>query len=197
MMMHFDPACDFILGVGSGVINDLCKAFAHATGRKSGIVGTAPSMDGFASNSSSMEVNNVKLTLYNACPALILLDTEILAQAPVRMLWAGLGDMAAKYCSICEWRIAHIVLGEYYCEDVAEMMRASLRKVMAAAPQLMRRDPDAVQPIAEGLVTAGLAMAYAQASRPLRGWSTTSPMSGRCRRWSAACPMACTAYRWA
>lgn len=169
MMMHFDPACDFILGVGSGVVNDLCKVFAHAAGRKSGIVGTAPSMDGFASNSASMEVNNVKLTLYNASPAFILLDTEILAQAPERMLWAGLGDMAAKYCSICEWRIANIVIGEYYCEEVADMMRVSLKKIMAAAPRLMSRDPDAVQPIAEGLVTAGLAMAYAQVSRPASG----------------------------
>ena len=169
MMMHFDPACDLILGVGSGVVNDLCKVFAHATGRRSAIVGTAPSMDGFASNSASMEVNNVKSTLYNASPAFILLDTEILAQAPERMLWAGLGDMAAKYCSVCEWRIANIVIGEYYCEEVADMMRASLAKIMAAAPRLMRRDPDAVQPIAEGLVTAGLAMAYAQVSRPASG----------------------------
>ena len=46
-------------------------------------------MDGFASNSASMEVNNVKSTLYNASPAFILLDTQILAQAPERMLWAG------------------------------------------------------------------------------------------------------------
>ena len=169
MMMHFDTACDFILGVGSGVVNDLSKVFAHATGRRSGIVGTAPSMDGFASNSASMEVNNVKSTLYNASPAFILLDTQILAQAPERMLWAGLGDMAAKYCSICEWRIANIVIGEYYCEEVADMMRVSLQKIMAAAPRLMSRDPDAVQPIAEGLVTAGLAMAYAQVSRPASG----------------------------
>ena len=54
--------------------------------------------------------------------------------------------MAAKYCSICEWRIANIVIGEYYCEEVADMMRVSLKKIMAAAPRLMSRDPDAVQP---------------------------------------------------
>ena len=77
--------------------------------------------------------------------------------------------MAAKYCSVCEWRIANIVIGEYYCEEVADMMRVSLQKIMAAAPRLMSRDPDAVQPIAEGLVTAGLAMAYAQVSRPASG----------------------------
>ncbi|NLD58679.1 MAG: sn-glycerol-1-phosphate dehydrogenase [Clostridiales bacterium] len=167
--MHFDPSCDFILGIGSGVVNDLCKVFAHASGRESGIVGTAPSMDGFASNSSSMEVNGVKATLYNKCPALVLCDTEIMAKAPMRMLWAGLGDMAAKYTSICEWRIANIVIGEYYCEEIAEMVRASLRKIMAAAPGIAKRDPDAVQSVAEGLVMTGMAMAFAQVSRPASG----------------------------
>lgn len=167
--MHFDAQCDFILGVGSGVINDLCKVAGHATGRPTGIVGTAPSMDGYASNSSSMEVNKVKTTLYNACPVLILCDTQIIAQAPMRMLWAGLGDMAAKYISVCEWRISHLVTGEYYCESVAEMMRVSLRKIMANAEGIQRREPDAIQNIVEGLVMAGLAMAYAQVSRPASG----------------------------
>ncbi|NLF29153.1 MAG: sn-glycerol-1-phosphate dehydrogenase, partial [Clostridiales bacterium] len=167
--MHFDPSCDFILGVGSGVVNDICKVFAHAAGRESGIVGTAPSMDGFASNSSSMEVNGVKATLYNKCPALVLCDTEIMAEAPMRMLWAGLGDMAAKYTSICEWRIANIVVGEYYCGEIAEMVRASLRKIMAAAPGIARRDPDAVESVAEGLVMTGMAMAFAEVSRPASG----------------------------
>ena len=107
MMMHFDPACDFILGVGSGVVNDLSKVFAHAHGpqerhrRHPRLPWTA-----LPPTPASMEVNNVKSTLYNASPAFILLDTQILAQAPERMLWAGLGDMAAKYCSVCEWRIA-------------------------------------------------------------------------------------------
>ena len=167
--MHFDPACDLILGVGSGVVNDLCKVFAHATGRRSAIVGTAPSMDGFASNSASMEVNNVKSTSTMLRPPLSCWTRRFLRRPRSACSGAGLGDMAAKYCSVCEWRIANIVIGEYYCEEVADMMRASLAKIMAAAPRLMRRDPDAVQPIAEGLVTAGLAMAYAQVSRPASG----------------------------
>lgn len=167
--MNFDPACDFLLAVGAGVINDLVKMAGLLTGLKTGVVGTAPSMDGYASNSSSMEVNNVKSTIYNKCPALILCDTQIMAQAPMRMLWAGLGDMVAKYISVCEWRIAHLVIGEYYCEAVAEMMRASLKKIMAAAPGIKTRDPDAIGSIIEGLVLAGMAMSYAQVSRPASG----------------------------
>ncbi len=169
IIMHFDPSCDMFLAVGSGVINDLCKVAAHATGRPSAVVGTAPSMDGYASNSSSMEMNHVKVSLYNHGPEGILLDSEILAQAPMRMLWAGLGDMVAKYVAVCEWRISHLVTGEYYCEDVAELMRAALRKLMAVSDRIVSRDPDAIAAIAEGLVLAGIGMAYAEISRPASG----------------------------
>ena len=169
VLMHFDVSCDMLLAVGSGVVNDICKVVAHATGRPSAVVGTAPSMDGYASNSSSMEMNHVKVSLYNHGPEGILLDSEILAQAPMRMLQAGLGDMVAKYIAVCEWRISHLVTGEYYCEDVAELMREALRKLMAAADRITSRDPDAIASIGEGLVLAGIGMAYAEISRPASG----------------------------
>ena len=168
-LMHYDPRCDMLLGVGSGVVNDICKVLAHAIGVPSAIVGTAPSMDGYASNSSSMEVNHVKVSLYNHAPVGILLDSEILAQAPMRMLWAGLGDMVAKYIAVCEWRISHIVTGEFYCESIAQMMRSALKKIVDASDGITKRDPDAIQSIAEGLVVAGMAMAYAEISRPASG----------------------------
>ncbi|MDY4518323.1 MAG: sn-glycerol-1-phosphate dehydrogenase [Candidatus Spyradocola sp.] len=168
-VMHYDPRCDLILAVGSGVLNDIGKVMAHAIGTRSAVVGTAPSMDGYASNSSSMEVDHVKVSLYNHAPAGILLDTDVLAQAPMRMLWAGLGDMAAKYVALCEWRISNLVTGEFYCENIAALMRAAVRRVADAAPGIPSRDPDAVGAIAEGLVIAGIAMAYAGISRPASG----------------------------
>ena len=169
VIMHFDPACDLLLAVGSGVVNDICKVVGKAVGKPSAVIGTAPSMDGYASNSSSMEVNHVKVSLYNRAPAGILLDTEIMAQAPMRMLWAGLGDMAAKYIALCEWRISHLVTGEYYCEEIAAMMRAAVERVISAADGIPRRDPEAIGAIAEGLIIAGVAMAYAGISRPASG----------------------------
>lgn len=169
LCMAFDPKCDGVVAIGSGVINDCCKVLAHAIGCPQMVVGTAPSMDGYASNSSSMIQNRVKVTLYNACPAAIIADTEIMKNAPARMLWAGLGDMLAKYIALCEWRISHMVTGEYYCEAVAGMMRSSLAKIVANAPRLMERDPDVIGAVAEGLILSGLAMAFAQISRPASG----------------------------
>ena len=169
MVLAFDPACDCVLGIGSGVINDSCKVLAHAMGRKQMIVGTAPSMDGYASSSSSMVVNGCKVSMINACPAAIICDVDIIKDAPMRMLHAGLGDMLAKYIGLCEWRIVEIINGEYYCENVAALMRASLKKIVENAPGLRRREPEAVQATVEGLVLSGIAMSYAGTSRPASG----------------------------
>ena len=169
LTMAFDPSCDCVLAVGSGVINDCCKVLAKALGKPSLVVGTAPSMDGYASNSSSMIQNRVKVSLYNACPVAILADTEVMAQAPQRMLWAGLGDMLAKYVALCEWRITHIVNGEPYCENIAGLMRASLDKIVKSAPRLCERDPETIGAIVEGLILSGVAMSFAGNSRPASG----------------------------
>ena len=169
LCMAFDVSCDVVLAIGSGVINDCCKVLAHTAGLRSMVIATAPSMDGYASNSSSMIQNRVKVTLYNACPAAIIADVDILKNAPQRMLWAGLGDMLAKYVSICEWRISNLVTGEYYCDNIAGLVRRSLEKCVAAAEGLNRRDPDAIQSVTEGLTLSGIAMSFAKISRPASG----------------------------
>ena len=169
LTMAFDPTCDCVMGIGSGVINDCCKVLCHAIGKKQLIIGTAPSMDGYASNSSSMIRERIKVSLYNAAPAAILCDIDIIKNAPMRMLWAGFGDMLAKYIATCEWRISHLVTGEYYCENIAGLMRESLRKIVENAPGLKNRDAKAVQATVEGLVLSGIAMSYAGISRPASG----------------------------
>ena len=169
IILNFDPDCDLILGVGSGVINDLCKVVGKATGNPCAIIGTAPSMDGYASASSAMEVNNIKVSLPEQLPCAVICDTGIMAQAPMRLLWAGLGDMMAKYTALCEWRLANLVAGEYYCEEIAKLVRASLEKIAEGADKVMERNEHSVATIAEGLVLSGLGMAFAGVSRPASG----------------------------
>ncbi len=168
-VMHFDPKCDLIIGVGSGVINDIGKILSSISGRKYIIVGTAPSMDGYASATSSMSMDGLKTSLNSRCADVIIGDIDILKNAPEHMLKAGLGDMLAKYVSIAEWRIAHIITGEYYCEAVAQLIRDALKKCVDNAAGLLTRDEDAIRAVFEGLVIGGVAMAYAGVSRPASG----------------------------
>lgn len=170
LIMAFDPTCDCVMGLGSGVINDCCKVLAHATGRKMMIVGTAPSMDGYASNCSAMIREGVKCTITSAAPDAIVCDVDIIKDAPMRMIRAGLGDMLAKYVALCEWRLASLITGEYYCENIAQLMRTALERIFNSAPKLAVRDPQAIQSMVEGLVLSGIAMSYAGLSRPASGF---------------------------
>ena len=167
--MAFDPSCDILLAVGSGVINDCCRVMAHAAGKMHMVVGTAPSMDGYASNSSSMIVDRIKTSIYARCPQAIIADIDIMKEAPMRMLWAGFGDMMAKFNALCEWRISHIATGEFYCENVARLVRASVKKIWENAEGLMNRAPEAVEAVVEGLILSGVAMDFAKISRPASG----------------------------
>ena len=168
-VMHFDKTCDLVLAVGSGVIGDISKMLASIAGVEYAIVATAPSMDGYASATSSMTRGGLKVSIPSKSARLIIGDTDVLKNAPMEMLISGLGDMLAKYISIAEWRIAHVITGEYYCETVAESIRHSLAKCVNNADGLFCRNEAAVEAVFQGLVMAGAAMSFAGTSRPASG----------------------------
>ena len=168
-IMHYEADCDLILAVGSGVINDIGKIISAVSGKPYIIAATAPSMDGYASASSSMTRGGLKISLPSRSADIIVGDTDILCNAPLKMMKSGLGDMIAKYVSICEWRIAHLVTGEYYCEQIAQLIRSALKRCTDHAAGLLLRDEAAVQAVFEGLVIGGVAMNYAGLSRPASG----------------------------
>ncbi|NLJ71110.1 MAG: sn-glycerol-1-phosphate dehydrogenase [Clostridiaceae bacterium] len=184
LTMAYDRSCDGIVVIGSGVLNDIGKVFAHAAKLPQVVIATAASMDGYGSNNASMIQNGLKVSLYNACPQAIIADTRILAEEPMHMLQAGLGDMLAKYVSICEWRISHLITGEYYCENIANLVRSTLKKIIDSADGLLYRKQNeqekiaeqdrlkyyqAIENIFEGLLITGLAMGFAEMSRPASG----------------------------
>ena len=62
-VMNFDPCVDAVIAVGSGVINDISKIVANASGKTYIVVATAPSMDGYASATSSIPLITNKFSL--------------------------------------------------------------------------------------------------------------------------------------
>ena len=168
-LMHFDYSCDAIIGIGSGVINDTAKMIARATGLKYIIVATAPSMDGFVSATSSMDRDGLKVSINSKAAWAVIGDLDILCNAPMHLLISGVGDMLAKITSLKEWKLAEIIVGEYYCDVIAALVEKALDKVMNETKGLLERDPESVRSVMEGLVIAGIAMNYAGISRPASG----------------------------
>lgn len=167
--MFCPPDADAVIAVGGGVINDTGKIVSAQKHIPDIYIATAPSMDGFASASSSMEREGLKVSLNSKCPDVVIGDAAVLAAAPRHMIVSGIGDMMAKYVSLVEWQIAARLVGEYYCETVADIVRSSLETVRTCAADAVLGDKTAVCRLAEALVISGLAMNYAGLSRPASG----------------------------
>lgn len=160
---------DGVISVGTGSVNDICRVASYNKGKKFAIFATAPSMDGFASDSAPIIENNFKTSVYVEQPMAILADTAILAKAPTELKAAGFGDMVAKYIGIFDWRLSHLLTDEYYCPAVADITMQGVNKIMALADKVTGEDEEAAGSIMEGLILSGLGMKLAGCSRPASG----------------------------
>lgn len=160
---------DVIVAVGAGVINDLVKYVGTRLNIPVVIVATAPSMDGFASDSSALILDNLKTSVEVHTVEAIIADVDVLRAAPIEMIRAGLGDMAGKYTALKDWELGHIVTGEYYCEAVVQMVAFSVEKCIDSTSGLESRNREAIKNLMEGLVLSGIAMSFVGNSRPASG----------------------------
>lgn len=164
-----DSKTDFIIGVGSGVINDLCKYVSFKHNLEYCIVATAPSMDGFASVGAALILKGMKTTLNARPPKIIIGDTDVLKTAPLEMIQAGYGDIIGKYSCLNDWKLSAFINGEYFCENIYNLTLSQTEKVKPLAKSLLHRDETAVETLMEALVTVGVAMSYVGNSRPASG----------------------------
>ena len=160
---------DLIVGIGSGVIQDLCKYIAKYDHLPYMVVATAPSMDGYASTGAAMILGGMKETVSAGVPLAIVADTEVLCQAPMEMICAGYGDIIGKYSALNDWKLANIVFGEYLCPYIYDTTYAMILEVQKIVDGLLSRDPDSVGTLMEALVMVGIMMSFAGSSRPASG----------------------------
>lgn len=169
MTQHLTEQTDLILGIGSGVIQDLCKYVSHKAGLPYQIVATAPSMDGYASVGAAMILGNMKVTYDAHVPEAIIGDTDILKNAPMEMIQAGYGDILGKFSCLNDWKLSHVVNDEYFCQEVYDLTFDMLQRTKDLGEKLKNRDAEAIQTLMEALVGVGVAMAYVGNSRPASG----------------------------
>ncbi len=160
---------DYILAVGSGSVNDTCRMVSYRIGVPYGVVGTAPSMDGYASVVAPLLNGHQKLIYTCTIARHIIIDLSINAAAPYPLLLSGIGDMIGKYIAILDWENARDRTGEYYCGKIADMVLKATGQCIEASAGLANRDLNAIRSTSEGLILSGECIAFCGSSRPASG----------------------------
>ncbi len=169
LLVAMPAQTDLIVTVGSGTMNDVSRTVAVRCRIPWIIIGTAPSMDGYASSTSAIIVGPEKRSVPLGSPYGIVMDHRLLVTAPDEMLSAGICDVLGKYVTLADWRLAAREGREHYCEVIAEMIETAVRRCQAGSNDVLSRDPAAIGDMTETLVMAGGAISMFGTSRPCAG----------------------------
>jgi glycerol-1-phosphate dehydrogenase [NAD(P)+] len=162
-------ACDVIVAVGSGVINDLSKWLAYESDIPYICVATAASMNGYTSANVAPTVAGVKQLERARPPKAVLACPGIVASAPYEMTAAGLGDALAKSVSAADWHLNHVLFGDDYVKEAVDLI-ADIEPLYLRHPESIRaRDPGAMKALYDALLLTGVAMTMAGTSAPASG----------------------------
>ena len=82
---------------------------------------------------------------------------------------AGHGDIVGKYSALNDWKLSHIVNGEYFCRYIYDLTFEMLQKTLSLADGLLKKDKESVRVLMEALTIVGIAMSFAGSSRPASG----------------------------
>lgn len=160
---------DLMIAVGSGTIHDITRYHAYERKIPFFSVPTAASVDGFVSTVAAMTWHGFKKSFTAVSPIVVIADTNIFSKAPMRLTASGVADLLGKYTALADWKITHILTGEYICEEICEMEYTALDALTNSLSGLVKGDAKAYEELMYGLLLSGLAMQMTGNSRPASG----------------------------
>lgn len=160
---------DWILTVGSGVINDLGKWLAGDRNVPFLSFATAASMNGYASANVAPTIKGMKGLTFARPPLAVLSCPSILCHAPYQLTTAGLGDVLAKSISTTDWYMNHLLFGDHYCERSAGLIGEIEPLYLRCSEDLKKGQPEAMDALFHALLLTGVSINMAETSSPASG----------------------------
>ncbi|MGW1885035.1 iron-containing alcohol dehydrogenase family protein [Streptomyces sp. NPDC001970] len=158
---------DAVVGLGGGKIIDVAKYAAARVGLPMVAVATNLAHDGLCSPISILDNDNGRGSYGVPSPIAMVIDLDVVRDAPVRFVRSGIGDAISNISAIADWELAHRITGEPVDGLAAAMARTAGEAVLRHPGGV--GDDEFLTVLAEALVLSGIAMSISGDSRPSSG----------------------------
>ena len=157
-----------VIGMGGGSVLDVCKYATYTTGKQLLSIPTTAANDGIASPIAVLKQEDGKPKSLTCCMApMLLIDTEVLTNAPVQLIKAGIGDILSNYVALMDWELA--------CSRGKEQMNRYAYLMSKNAYETLLRAKHSViciefvEELVNAHILSGIAMEFAQSTRAVSG----------------------------
>ncbi|KZX16148.1 glycerol-1-phosphate dehydrogenase [Methanobrevibacter cuticularis] len=158
-----------ILGVGGGKIIDVAKMAAKNKDTYFMSVPTAASHDGIASPLASIKDAKGSVSLTAQSPIGVIADTNIIRNAPFRLLASGCADIVSNYTAIKDWQLAQRLQNEGYSESAAALSLMTAKLIIKSSNSIKEGLEESARLVVKSLFSSGMAISIAGSSRPASG----------------------------
>jgi glycerol-1-phosphate dehydrogenase [NAD(P)+] len=165
-LRHQVARCDALLAVGSGTITDLTRYVAHRLLIPFCAFATAPSMNGYLSATSSLVFGKHKSSVKASPPKALFADLDILCDAPLKLIRAGLGDILCRSSIESDLILANRFTGALYQPHDFDRLRQIDEELSQYGGELHKRDEPFIRLIMEALIIGGQLMTQHGSSAP-------------------------------
>ncbi len=132
-------------------------------------VPTAASHDGIASPLASIKNNKGSVSMTAQAPIGVIADTNIIRNAPFRLLSAGCADIVSNYTAIKDWQLANRLQNESYSESAAALSLMTAKLIMKSSKSIKKGLEESARLVVKSLFSSGMAISIAGSSRPASG----------------------------
>ncbi|MFK0252562.1 iron-containing alcohol dehydrogenase family protein [Streptomyces sp. NPDC090445] len=158
---------DAVVGLGGGKIIDVAKYAAARVGLPMVAIATNLSHDGICSPVATLDNDNGRGSYGVPTPIAMVIDLDVIRDAPVRFVRAGIGDAISNISAIADWELSHKTTGEHVDGLAAAMARTAGESVLRHPGGC--GDDEFLTVLAEALVLTGIAMSISGDTRPASG----------------------------
>ena len=158
-----------VFGVGGGMALDHAKYTAWRTGLPLVLLPTILSVDAAYTREIGVREGARVRYVGAVIPDHLLIDFDILEQAPPILNRAGANDVVSIYTALWDWREAHERLGEPYDPQIAAAAREVLASLFSAAEDLAAQNEAGLRALSEGFVAEVRLCRMAGSARPEEG----------------------------
>ena len=160
---------DLLIGVGGGSILDVVKRVSLLADIENLLVPTIISNDGLVSPISVIkDSNDQTLSLPGRMPFGVVVDINIIRNAPSKFLQAAAGDILSNISATNDWVLSSLKNGEPI-NDLAYMLSRSAAFTLIHHESKDIRNRNFLKQVVYCQINSGLAMALAGTSRPCSG----------------------------